>query len=83
MKKDEIKLALQNMDTKIFLILKYLEVVVMQTTKLEENLVERLNSPVELSKAGESIQQTMDDIKKKDLKQLEEDYKQATEETGL
>ena len=83
MKKDEIKLALLNLDTKIFLILKYLEVVVMQTTKLEENLVERLNSPVELSKAGESIQQTMDDIKKKDLKQLEEDYKQATEETGL
>ena len=83
MKKDEIKLALQNMDTKIFLILKYLEVVVMQTTKLEEKLIERLNSPVELSKAGESIQQTMDDIKKKDLKQLEEEYKQATEETGL
>ena len=83
MKKDEIEIALENLDTRLFLILKYLEVIVMQTTKLEENLVERLNSPVELSKAGESIQQTMDDIKKKDLKQLEEDYKQATEETGL
>ena len=83
MKKKEIEIALENLDTRLFLILKYLEVIVMQTTKLEENLVERLNSPVELSKAGESIQQTMDDIKKKDLKQLEEDYKQATEETGL
>ena len=83
MKKKEIEIALENLDTRLFLILKYLEVIVTQTTKLEENLVERLNSPVELSKAGESIQQTMDDIKKKDLKQLEEDYKQATEETGL
>ena len=83
MKKKEIEIALENLDTRLFLILKYLEVIVMQTTKLEENLVERLNSPVELSKVGESIQQTMDDIKKKDLKQLEEDYKQATEETGL
>ena len=83
MKKDEIEIALENLDTRLFLILKYLEVIVTQTTKLEENLVERLNSPVELRKAGESIQQTMDDIKKKDLKQLEEDYKRATEETGL
>ena len=83
MKKKEIEIALENLDTRLFLILKYLEVIVTQTTKLEENLVERLNSPVELSKAGESIQQTMDDIKKRDLKQLEEDYKQATEETGL
>ena len=62
MKKDEIKLALDNLDTRIFLILKYLEVIVQQTTKLEEDLVETRN---------------------KELKRLEEDYKRATEETGL
>ena len=83
MKKDEIKLALLNLDTKIFLILKYLEVITQQTTKLEENLVERINGPVSLSEASSSIQQTLDDIKKQDLKQLEEDYRRATEETGL
>ena len=57
--------------------------ITQQTTKLEENLVERINGPVSLSEASSSIQQTLDDIKKQDLKQLEEDYRRATEETGL
>ena len=62
MKKDEIKVALEALDTRLFLILQYLEVIVQQTTKLEEDLVETRN---------------------KELKRLEEDYKRATEETGL